>query len=59
MDNVNGICCFSRNGFYLPRLFHLIDKDEELFPTIAFVLTKANMKTLVMEKKFQFDMRGV
>ena len=61
VDNINGICCFSKNGIYLPKLFHLTDMGEQLFPTIAFGLTvtEANIETLILEKPFQFDMQGM
>jgi hypothetical protein len=59
VDNVKGICCFSKNGVYLDNLIHLTHAEEPLFPTIAFASSETILKTSVLEKKFEFDMLGM
>ena len=59
VDNVKGICCFSKNGVYLNKLIHLKHAEEPLFPTIAFASSEAVIKTSSLKKKFEFEMLGM
>ena len=59
VDNLNKICCFTKNGVYLNKIIHLTDIEGPLYPTIAFASSENIIKTSFLEKKFEFDMQGM
>ena len=62
VDNVNGICSFTKNGEAVKKILHITNMEQLLFPTIALgsrgimVNTKFREMKLV---KFEFDLEGM
>ena len=58
VDNIEAVCCFTKNGILLNKLIHLTNPDEPLFPTIAFSNNGAIVNSCFNETKFEFDKQG-
>ena len=59
VDNIDAICCFTKNGILLNKLIHLTNADEPLFPTIAFSSNGTIINSCFSETKFEFDKQGI